>query len=72
MAWKVKSKAVVGWEIVANCQNVNVNVEKYEIVSAIGKKCREATRESENAEVKNGPEARYVQDWRLSFRLHFL
>jgi hypothetical protein len=48
----------VGWEIVANCQNVNVNVAKYEIVSAIGKKCREATRESENAEVKNGPEAR--------------
>ncbi len=56
----------------ANCQNVDVNVAKYKIVSAIGKKCREATRESENAEVKYGPEARYVQDWLLSFRLHSL
>jgi hypothetical protein len=39
----------------ANCQNVYVNVAKYEIVKAIWKKCREATRESENAEVNNGP-----------------
>ena len=48
IVWKVESKAEVGCEIVAIlriCQNVNVNVAKYEIVSAIEKKCREATRE---------------------------
>ena len=66
----LKSK-VKGSSRLANYQNVNVNVAKYEIEKTIGKRCREATRESENDEVKNRPEARYVQDWRLSFRLQY-